>query len=70
MAAFTLTIPDAIAPEVTAALCAAGGFADVSEENAKQAVINWMTATVQNVQQAQAQAKIVVPVIAPITGLT
>jgi hypothetical protein len=70
MAVFDLTIPDAIAPEVTAALCAAGGYATVSDANAKAAVIDWITTTVHNVQTSQAQAAVVAPVVPKITGLS
>jgi hypothetical protein len=70
MASFTLNIPDELAPTVTTVLCQAGGYADITEDNAKKAVIDWITVTVHNVQTAQAQAKMVAPVVAPITGLS
>lgn len=65
---FVLNIPSDLVPAVTAALCAAGGFDVVSEANAKQAVIDLIVRTVQNVQTAQAMTPPLV--IAPITGLS
>lgn len=65
---FVLNIPTDLIPTVTECLCAAGGYAEVSEDNAKQAAIDWITSTVQNVQAAQ--AAVPPPPPAPITGLS
>ena len=67
MASVIINIPDTVRAEVEAALCAAGGYTDVSAANAKAALIAWITRTVQNVQTAQ-QAPPTPP--APITGLS
>ena len=53
MATFTIDIPDADAVRVTAALCNAGGYADVSPGNARQFVIDYIVSTVSNVEQAE-----------------
>jgi hypothetical protein len=53
MATFTIDIPDADAVRVTAALCNAGGYADVSVGNARQFVIDYIVSTVSNVEQAE-----------------
>lgn len=66
MAQFTLTIPDANVTEVIESLCKAGGYDTVSDANAKAAVIDWITQTVQNVQ-TQHVAPTVPP---PLTGLS
>lgn len=63
---FVLNIPAPLVAEVTAALCAAGGYPTVSPENAKAAVIDWITRTVQNVAAAKAY---VPPAAPPIAGL-
>lgn len=63
---FTLNIPSDQVTTVTEALCKAGGFAEVSEANAKQAVITWIVQTVQNVN-TPAPVPVVPP---PITGLS
>lgn len=66
MAQFTLTIPDANVTEVIDALCKAGGYDVVSDANAKAAVIDWITATVRNVQTVHPAP--IVP--ASLTGLS
>lgn len=65
---FVLNIPTGLVNQVTSALCAAGGFADVTEANAKAAVIAWITQTVANVEAAQAYVP--PPAPTPITGLS
>ena len=50
----TFTIPSAQVPRVINDLCVAAGL-PVSAANAKQAVINWVAATCQNVDNAVAQ---------------
>ncbi len=68
MADFVLSIPDAEVATVIDCLCAAGGYPDVSIANGKKAVIDWITATVNNVQTTRAQPP---PVTIPkIGGLT
>lgn len=49
MASITLTIPDAALPRVRAALCSNAGLPDTNA-NAKEAVIRWIKATVQDVE--------------------
>jgi hypothetical protein len=70
MADFTITIPDGIMVTVIACLCAAGGVTDsanINAEHAKQTVIDFITATVHNVQTMQAQ--VVPPDVPLIEGL-
>jgi hypothetical protein len=70
MADLTITIPDGIMDDVVACLCAAGGVtdsADVNAENAKRTIIDFITATVHNVQLSQAQPE--PPVVPMIEGL-
>lgn len=52
MAVFSVTIPDAQATRVVAALCEAGGFkgVDVTPENARQYLVAYVKQTVQNVE--------------------
>lgn len=58
MALFSVTIPDAQATRVVAALCAAGGFqgADVTPENARAFIVAYVKQTVQNVELAAFRA--------------
>lgn len=56
MATITLTIPDAVLPRVRAALCTHAGLPDTNA-NAKQAVIDWVKATVQAVEYEAALAE-------------
>lgn len=61
MATITLTIPDAQLPRVRAALCSTAGLPDTNA-NAKQAVIDWIKATVHSVEYTAAvQAQPPVP---------
>lgn len=63
MATITLTIPDAVLPRVRAALCTKAGLPD-SNPNAKQAVVDWVKATVREVEYyaaVNAQPPIVEP---------
>lgn len=53
IATITLTIPDAQLPRVRAALCADAGLPD-SNANAKEAVIQFVKATVARVEYAAA----------------
>lgn len=67
---FSVDVPTALVSRVTAALCAAGGY-PVSVENARQAVIDYITATVLNVEQSRAEQAAVDAVnVTEITGLT
>lgn len=76
MATFSVTIPDTQITAVTAALCAAGGYAltgntTTDTNNARQVVINFIQQTVLNVAMAQARqqalAGIAPPPLVPIT---
>ena len=71
MAVFSLTIPDAEVERVTSALCASGGYTDVTPENATLALITYIGATVVNIetQAARQAAQAAAPVIAPPAGL-
>lgn len=53
MATITLTIPDAQLTRISTALCKAAGM-PVSTANAKEAIINHVKATVQNVERSEA----------------
>jgi hypothetical protein len=55
MAQFILNVADADVPRVTAALCSAGGFPDVTVENALASVQAWIADTVVAVEHGQAQ---------------
>jgi len=57
MAIFSVTIPDADATRVVAALSVAGEYSDVSPENARQFIIDYIISTVSNVERAQWRAK-------------
>lgn len=50
----SVTVPAAVATRVIAALCAAGGY-PVTPTNAQKAVLDYITATVRNVELSQAQ---------------
>lgn len=54
MATISIDIPAGQTARVVSALCAAGGLPE-SPANAKQVVINWIKATVRNVETAAAQ---------------
>jgi hypothetical protein len=49
MAIITLTIPDAVLPRVRTALCSKAGLPE-SNANAKQAVVDFIKATVREVE--------------------
>lgn len=61
MATITLTIPNAAVPRVRAALCAAAQLPE-TDANAKQAIVDWVKATValvENTAAGQARPPIV-----------
>ena len=55
MATITLTIPSAAVPRVVHALCAAGGYPNETDENAKKTVVEFIKATVRNVESGEAE---------------
>lgn len=67
MAVFTITIPDDQVTRVASALCAAGGYATVSTNNARLAVMAMILQTVSNVE-ASAARQAALAAIKPATG--
>lgn len=55
MAIFTITVPDDQVTRVASALCAAGGYATVSADNARLAVMAMIMQTVVNVEASAAR---------------
>lgn len=51
----TISLPSAQVPRIIHALCAAGGRPE-SAPNAKQALLDWIKATVRNIEQSEAEA--------------
>ena len=75
MAELTITIPDIDLARILQRFCAAGGWVDVETSGtrgafAKQMVINYVKAVVNNVEQGEAEAAADAAIVIPETVIT